>query len=90
MKYIFEGLFTCALFILMVSCNNEKKEEVKEKKATVEAPVKVEKKTEISVGPDGGSVKTKDGKEMEVNKNGVKVGTKDVKVKLNTKDTLKH
>ena len=75
MKKIFLSLAASALILGFVACNNDKTEV---KTATPEAtkpppaPEKVEPKTEISVSPDGGEVKTKD-----------------VKVKIDTKDTLR-
>ena len=91
MKRQFARFFAAALLFGAVACNNEKTEQ-KEEKTTV-SPTKTAgeaKKTEISVGPNGGSVKTRDGKEVELDKSGARVGTKDVNVKVNTKDTTKN
>jgi len=57
-------LFAFAL-ILTVGCNNQPAKETKTETETVrvieveKAPVKKESETTISVGPNGGSVKTK-------------------------------
>jgi len=41
-------------------------------------------RTEISVGKDGAAVKTKKGTGVSVDKKGVKVGSKDVKIDIKT------
>jgi hypothetical protein len=72
MKKRFVQFFAIATMVSVVSCNNdntEKSVETKPAKPATETPVKVEPKTEISVGPDGAAVETK-----KVN---VKINTKD-------------
>lgn len=63
--------------LVMIACNNETSEaktpEAAKPAPAATTPVKVEPKTEVSVGPDGAEVKTKD-----------------IKVKVNTRDTTKH
>jgi uncharacterized protein (DUF2147 family) len=72
MKKRLVQFFAVAIMISVVACNNdntEKAAETKTAKPATETPVKVEPKTEISIGPDGAAVETK-----KVN---VKVNTKD-------------
>ena len=68
------------------ACDNAEKTEVKTENGTiVKEPVintvDTTKRTSISVGPGGADVKHKT-TEVNVNKSGVKVGTKDVKVEV--------
>jgi hypothetical protein len=51
---------TAFLFMTAISCTNEKKEEPKVAPATATPEKKAADKTEISVSPTGGEVKTKD------------------------------
>jgi len=48
------------LLLTAISCNNEKKEEPKPAPATAVPEKKAAEKTEISVSPNGGELKTKD------------------------------
>jgi PBP1b-binding outer membrane lipoprotein LpoB len=55
-----------------------------ETKSTKVQTVDSVKKTSISIGPDGAGVKSKN-TDVQVNRTGVNVGTKDVKVDIKTR-----
>lgn len=87
-------LLAASFLAVIVACNNQTTEEKKPEQGnstTVKTETKTAepKKTEVTVGPDGAEVKTKTGEEVKVSQSGGTVGTKDVKVKVNTKDTTK-
>ena len=48
----------------------------------VEVKEKDTVRTEISIGQQGGSIKTKKGTGVSLDKNGIKVGSKDVKIDI--------
>ena len=83
------GLITLLLAGSLAACNSETDKPQTTTPAAEKAAEAEKKKTEISVGPDGAGVKTRSGDEVRVNKDGSSVETKDVKIKLNTKDTTK-
>lgn len=56
------------------------------KKDHVEVKKNDTARTEISIGQQGGSIKTKKGTGVSLDKNGIKVGSKDVKIDIR-KDT---
>lgn len=88
------------LVVCLLSCSDqatEKNESVKSEPAKtsvttpptvvneqVEVKIKETPKTEISIGQQGGSVKTKNGTDVSLDKKGVKVGTKDVNIDIKT------
>ena len=70
MKKVVSGIISTFLLVAVVACNNENKEETKSSSAQPSSTTtKDSKKTEISVGPGGAEVKTKDV--------GIKINTKD-------------
>ncbi|HMR91750.1 MAG TPA: hypothetical protein PKC69_05535 [Chitinophagaceae bacterium] len=78
------------LFTAATACNSEKEDKEKDAAAGAQSPADGEKKkTEVTVGPDGAGIKTKSGDEVKVNKDGSSVETKDLKIRVNTKDTGK-
>ena len=90
MKPIATWLLAAAFFVPATACNNQETETRQEAEKTTVKPKPGEtKKTEVSVGPDGAEVKTKDGTEVKVSESGSSVGTKDTRVKITTKDTTK-
>jgi hypothetical protein len=75
-----------------VACGNSEKKTEETKSAesgSATTPATEPKKTEVSVGPNGVEVKTKKGDEVKVDGSGGSVGNKDVKIKINTKDTAR-
>ena len=79
---------TIILLSFFISCDNSEKSEVKKEEAgtTVKEPVPntivdTTKRTSVSVGSGGADVKHKN-TQVNVDKNGIKVGTKDVKVEI--------
>lgn len=56
------------------------------KKEQVEVKKTDTSRTEITIGQQGGSIKTKKGTGVSLDKNGIKVGSKDVKIDIK-KDT---
>jgi len=82
-KIIYSVIIMLSFF---TACNSAERTEVKnEDGTTVKEPVPntsdTTKRTSISVGPGGADVKHKN-TEVNVDKNGVKIGTKDVKVEV--------
>jgi hypothetical protein len=93
MKTILTKFVLVSAIFGFVACNNSEKK-TEEASATESgssaAPATTEpKKTEVSVGPNGAEVKTKTGAEVKVDGSGGSVGNKDVKIKINTKDTTR-
>ncbi len=96
-KTIMSVIIAASLVISVAACGNkENKTETKEKapssgNAPASSANSSEKKTEISVGPDGAEIKTKTGTAVKVNEKGASATTKDVKIKIGTKkDTTKN
>jgi hypothetical protein len=93
MKSIITKLLAGMVLLTFAACNNDTEEEQKPGSTIVSPGAKAPgepKKTEVTIGPDGSSIKTADGKELEVKKDGAKVGTRDVAIKVSTKDTTKQ
>lgn len=59
MKSTLTGIAAIVLLFSIIACNNDK-EEKKTTPIESTSSAKEKEKTEISVGPDGGEVKTKD------------------------------
>jgi len=84
---IYSSIFLLSLF---TSCSESaEKTEIKTENSgkTVKEPVPnnivdTSKRTSVSIGSDGAGVKSKNA-EVNVDKNGVKVGTKKVKIEIN-------
>ncbi len=74
------------LLIALAACSNEEKktETPVTPPAQTKAPPPPAQKTEISVGPDGASVKTKDGTKVSMDKKGAEVGDKKTDIKIKT------
>ena len=78
-----------SLLFTFVACNSETSAESDKQTTETKASKDEDEKTEISVGPDGASLKSKN-TDVKVSSEGASVGTKDVNVKVNTKDTTKN
>jgi hypothetical protein len=74
------------LLIALAACSNDEKktETPATPPAQTKAPPPPAQKTEISVGPDGASVKTKDGTKVSMDKKGAEVGDKKTDIKIKT------
>lgn len=77
------------LLVMLAACGNEEKKtetlSTPPPPAQSQAPAKSAPKTEVSVGPDGASVKTKDGTKIQVDGKGVEAGDKKVDIKIKTR-----
>lgn len=83
-KTIASLMFAAILILGTAACGNKenKTENGNNNASAVESAP--DKKTEISVGPDGAEVKTKSGTEVKVGDKGASVGNKDVDIKVGT------
>jgi len=86
MKKHLMSLSAGLLLIGMTACSNEEKktETPAPPPAQSKTPPPPAQKTEISVGPDGASVKTKDGTKVSMDKKGAEVGDKKTDIKIKT------
>ncbi|MDF2386639.1 hypothetical protein JMG10_34580 [Nostoc ellipsosporum NOK] len=73
------------LLVALAACSNdEKKTETPSTPPAQSQTPPPAQKTEVSVGPDGASVKTKDGTKVAVDKKGAEVGDKKTDIKIKT------
>lgn len=96
MRMKFGMVAAICLAVFFTACGNqeEKPETPTPSQETVPAPspstnapaaTQEPAKTEVSVGPDGGSIKTKDGTNVSVSDTGGSMGNKNVNLKVKTK-----
>lgn len=88
MKPISRKLFPVIFAAFLFACNNGSSDSAGSADTTAAATPAADEKTEISVGPDGASLKTPGGTDVKVSSEGASVGTKDVNIKATTKDSL--